>query len=91
MKSSSAMPKRTPLRHSDLVGSVILKTVKESMHEVIDELPDDVTWEGVLRAFYVRTLADAGLDPALAERASDSEIEKWFRSGEFRAVEAGTA
>jgi hypothetical protein len=62
-----------------------MKTPKAKILEVIDSLPEDVTWDEVLRACYVRALTDLGVDPQVLERATAQEVDRWFWDSEFRA------
>lgn len=61
-----------------------MKTPKAMVLDVIDSLSEDVTWDDVLRACYIRALTDSGVDPGVLERATPEEIERWFWDGEFR-------
>lgn len=46
-------------------------TVKEEAHRIIRELPDDATWDDLMRRIYVRQAVEAGLADSEAGRTVD--------------------
>ena len=42
--------------------------VKDQAHKLVDQLPDDATWDDLLYEIYVRQSIDAGIDDARAGR-----------------------
>lgn len=42
--------------------------LKQEAHRVVDELPDDATWEDLMDRIYVRQSIEAGLADSLAGR-----------------------
>ncbi len=43
---------------------------KEAAHRLVDELPDDATWDDVMRKAYERQAIEAGLDDSEAGRVT---------------------
>lgn len=43
-------------------------TVRDEAHRLIDQLPDDATWDDLIYQVYVRQSVDAGLDDCRAGR-----------------------
>ena len=53
--------------------------LKESLHQLADQLPDSATWKGVLYEAYVHQETEAGLEEARrGEFASDDEVKTAF-------------
>ena len=42
--------------------------VRDQAHKLVDQLPDDATWEDLLYEIYVRQSIDAGLEDCRAGR-----------------------
>ncbi|MEX2524873.1 MAG: hypothetical protein WD750_07940 [Gammaproteobacteria bacterium] len=54
-------------------------TVKEALHHLADQLPENATWKDVLYEAYVRQEIEAGLAEARrGEFASDEEVRDTF-------------
>jgi predicted transcriptional regulator len=54
-------------------------TLRETLHELADQLPTDATWKDVVYEAYVRQEIEAGLDEARrGEFASDEEVKATF-------------
>ena len=45
-----------------------MPTVRDQARQVVEQLPDDATWDDVLYEFYVRQSVEAGLDDIRAGR-----------------------
>ncbi len=53
--------------------------LKETLHELADQLPTNATWKDVVYEAYVRQEVEAGLDEARrGEFASDEEVKATF-------------
>jgi len=53
--------------------------LRETLHELADQLPRDATWKDVAYEAYVRQEIEAGLDEARrGEFASDEEVKATF-------------
>lgn len=50
-----------------------IATIKETVHQLVDELPDDATWEKVLYTLQVRHDIEAGLSDVEAGRVVTTE------------------
>jgi predicted transcriptional regulator len=48
-------------------------TAKHIAHELIEQLPDDASWEDILYALYVRQQIEEGLDDVAAGRVTPQE------------------
>ncbi|VTT97163.1 Uncharacterized protein OS=Calothrix sp. PCC 6303 GN=Cal6303_0919 PE=4 SV=1 [Gemmataceae bacterium] len=44
--------------------------VKDQAHKLVDQLPDDATWDDLLYEIYVRQSIDAGIEDARAGRVT---------------------
>lgn len=60
-----------------------MATVKQSLQEFIDTLPDDVSWEEVQRRIFVRQQIEKGLADVAAGRVhddaeADRRMAKWL-------------
>lgn len=54
-------------------------TVKEQAHRMLDELPEDATWDDVVYACYVRLKIAQGLDDVEKGRTiSDEDLRREF-------------
>ncbi|MGH9531367.1 MAG: hypothetical protein ACRD2Q_03180 [Terriglobales bacterium] len=52
---------------------------KEQAHRVLDDLPDDATWDDVFYAFYIRQKIARGIDDIENGRiVSDEDIRREF-------------
>jgi predicted transcriptional regulator len=49
------------------------QNVKEEARRLVDNLPEDVTWEDLMYQVYVRTTVEAGLADSEAGRVTDVE------------------
>jgi predicted transcriptional regulator len=49
-----------------------MATIKQSLREFVETLPDDVSWEEVQRRLYVRQQIERGLADVAAGRVVDS-------------------
>ena len=58
-----------------------MKSVKESVLELVKELPDECTWDDVLYRLYVRQKIEAGLQAS--ERGEVVSHEEVFAEFEF--------
>lgn len=57
-----------------------MSTVKQIAFEVIEQLPDDCTWDDVIYELYVREKIERGLaDSAAGRTVSHEEVLKEFR------------
>ena len=53
--------------------------IKQSLHDLAEQLPEDATWKDVAYEAYVRQEIEAGLAEAKAGRfASDDEVKEAF-------------
>lgn len=53
--------------------------LRETLHELADQLPTNATWKDVVYEAYVRQEVEAGLDEARrGEFASDEEVKATF-------------
>ena len=51
--------------------------VKEEAHRLIEELPDDATWDDLMQRIYVRQAIEAGIEDSKAGRTMDvNELRK---------------
>ena len=52
---------------------------KEEAHQLIDQLPDDATWEDLMHQIYVREVIEKGLSDSNAGRTKEvSEVRKKY-------------
>jgi predicted transcriptional regulator len=49
------------------------KSIKESARQLIDQLPEDSTWDDLIRKIYVKQAIEAGLADSEAGRISSVE------------------
>jgi hypothetical protein len=55
------------------------QNVKEEARRLVDNLPEDVTWDDLMYQIYVRQTIDAGLADSEADRVTDvEEVRKRF-------------
>ena len=47
--------------------------LREEAHRLVDQLPDDATWEDLMYQIYVRQSIDAGLEDCKAGRLISTE------------------
>jgi hypothetical protein len=53
--------------------------VKKEAHKLIDDLPDDATWEDLMREIYVRKTIELGLDDSRAGRTKEvNEVRRKY-------------
>lgn len=53
--------------------------IKSAARQLVDSLPDDVTWDDVMYRVYVRQAIDAGCQDAAEERLADvTEVRRQF-------------
>lgn len=58
-----------------------MSIAKEEAKRLLDEIPEDATWDDIMYQFYVRQKIDAGLAAADAgDVVSHEEVERRFRS-----------
>ncbi len=51
--------------------------VKEEAQRLVEELPDDATWDDLMRRIYVRRAIEAGMEDSEAGRTMDvNELRK---------------
>ena len=50
-----------------------MATIKEEARQLVEQLPDDVTWKDVLYEVYVRQKLEAGRIAVVGARADGSE------------------
>lgn len=56
-----------------------MTTVKKEAHKLIDQLPDDATWEDLMREIYVRKTIEQGIADSQAGRTSDvNEVRRKY-------------
>ena len=53
--------------------SAKIEDVKETAHQLIDQLPDGVSWENLLHALQIRQDIEAGLEDSKAGRVISTE------------------
>ena len=54
-------------------------TIKEDARQLIDQLPDDSSWDDLIHEIYVRQTIEAGLADSHAGRTKDvDEVRKQF-------------
>jgi hypothetical protein len=54
-----------------------LSTIRDEARRLVDQLPDDATWEDLLYQIYVRQSVEAGLEDCRADRlVSVEEVRK---------------
>lgn len=54
-------------------------TVKEALKDIIDQLPDECSWDDVMSRIYVRQKIEIGLaDAAAGRKISHEEVFKEF-------------
>ncbi|MGH8459769.1 MAG: hypothetical protein ACRESV_10480 [Nevskiales bacterium] len=54
-------------------------TAKEQAHRVLDELPEDASWDDVLYAFYIRQEIARGIEDLEQGRTvSDEDVRREF-------------
>lgn len=59
--------------------STITRDIKQALHALADQLPEDATWKDVVYEAYVRQEIEAGLSEARrGEFASASEVREAF-------------
>ncbi len=51
-------------------------TLREEAHRLVDQLPDDATWDDLLYQIYVRQSIEAGLEDCRAGRLVSAEEVK---------------
>ena len=52
-------------------------TVREEAHRLVDQLPEDATWEDLLYQIYIRQTIEAGLEDCRAGRlVSVDEVKR---------------
>jgi predicted transcriptional regulator len=57
--------------------------IKDALHELADQLPDECTWDDVMYQVYVRQKIQAGLDDLAAGRVlDDDEVFAEFDDGQ---------
>ena len=57
-------------------------SIKEAARRLIDQLPDNSTWDDLMHAIYVRQYIDKGLADSEAGRTTNvEEIREKFRPG----------
>jgi predicted transcriptional regulator len=55
------------------------ESIKAKVHQLVDNLPDDATWEDVMHRIYVRQAIDAGIKDSDEGRTLDvKEVRKRF-------------
>ena len=55
------------------------RNIKKDAHELVENLPDDATWEDLMYAIYVRQAIEAGLEASIAGRTIDvKEVRAMF-------------
>jgi hypothetical protein len=55
------------------------ESIKAQAHQLLDNLPDNATWEDVMYRIYVRQAIDAGVKDSDAGRTMDvKEVRKRF-------------
>lgn len=60
-----------------------MQTVKEAAKQLVENLPEDVTWDDLMYQIYVRQNIEAGLADSEAGRVVEvEEIRKRFGLGE---------
>jgi hypothetical protein len=47
------------------------RNIKQEAHKLVENLPEDATWEDLMYEIYVRQAIDAGLDDCEAGRTED--------------------
>lgn len=72
-----------------------MRTIKEDALQLVRSLPDDVNWEDVLYAVYVRRMIEAGLKDADEGRVVPHEevkrrIALWVQSGRPTVLTTGS-
>lgn len=54
-------------------------SIKQTAHQLVDNLPDDSTWEDLMYQIYVREVIEQGLLDSRADRVHSTEdIRKHF-------------
>lgn len=48
-------------------------SVKDEARRLVEQLPDDATWDDLMHEIYVRQAVEAGLEDSRAGRVSDAE------------------
>ena len=57
-----------------------MSTVKQSVREVVEQLPEDCTWEDVMYQLYVREKIERSLEDSAAGRTkSHEEVRREFQ------------
>lgn len=55
------------------------ESIKQQAHQLLDNLPDNATWEDVMYRIYVRQAIDAGVKDSDAGKTMDvKEVRKRF-------------
>ena len=55
------------------------RNINKDAHELVENLPDDATWEDLMYAIYVRQAIEAGLEASIAGRTIDvKEVRAMF-------------
>ena len=68
-----------PLFYEDTAMSTNAHDIKQALHSLADQLPEDATWKDVAYEAYVRQEIEAGLSEARrGEFASADEVQEAF-------------
>ncbi|MEJ2648629.1 MAG: hypothetical protein P8016_09510 [Sedimentisphaerales bacterium] len=52
---------------------------KDQAHKLVDKMPDDSTWDGLINEIYVREVIDQGLEDSRKGRTTDvSDVRKKY-------------
>ena len=55
------------------------RNIKKDAQELVENLPDDATWEDLMYTIYVRQAIEAGLEASIAGRTIDvKEVRAMF-------------
>ncbi len=58
-----------------------MSSVKESLRDIVDQLPDECTWDEVMDRIYVRQKIEAGLaDETTGQTVSHQEVFNKYKS-----------
>lgn len=69
----------SPMIHPDEVCTMPSTSVKEAAHQLIDQLPDEVSWDDLAYQIELRASIERGLADADAGRfISQEDVEKKF-------------
>ena len=56
-----------------------MSTIKEDAHRLVDQLPDDATWDDLMYEIYVRQAVEAGLQDSQEGRTTPvEEVRRQF-------------